>query len=251
MVKQYSEDDVQDALTAIANGSSVRDAAKEWGIPRSTIQNRIRGCQQRKEAFSSFQRLSSTQESLLTTWVLTQGALGLPPTHAQVRVFAERILRAQGDTIPLGKRWIEAFLKRNPSIRSMRSKSIDSKRINGATIEVIRSWFQHLQPPDIKVIKPGNRYNMDEAGLLEGQGGNGLVLGSAEKRSIRKKQPGSRTWTSFIECISATGRHLPPLVIFKGKSVQQQWFPRDLSPFTDWQFTATENGWTTNDTAVE
>ena len=70
-------------------------------------------------------------------------------------------------------------------------------------------------------MKPANRYNMDEAGLLEGAGSNGLVLGGTKKRSFRKKQPGSRAWTSFIECISAQGHALPPLVIFKGKTVQQ------------------------------
>lgn len=47
------------------------------------------------------------------------------------------------------------------------------------------------------------------------------------------------------------GAFLPPLVIFKGKSVQQQWFPDDLSLFSDWQFTATKNGWTSDQTAVE
>jgi 4-hydroxybenzoate polyprenyltransferase len=92
---------------------------------------------------------------------------------------------------------------------------------------------------------------MDEAGIMEGLGENGLVVGSSEKRSIQKKTPGSRVWTSLIECVSATGRALPPLVIFKGKSVQQQWFPQDLSHFKDWQFTATKNGWTSDQTAVE
>ena len=58
---------------------------------------------------------------------------------------------------------------------------------------------------------------MDEAGIMEGQGLNGLVVGSAQKRFIQKKQPGSRAWTSFIKCISATGRALFLLVIFKGK----------------------------------
>ena len=101
----------------------------------------------------------------------------------------------------------------------MRSISIDSKRMNGATTEVIQSWFTRLQVPEVKKVRPENRYNMDEAGLLEGLGGNRLVLGSAERRSIRKKQPGSLVWTSFIECVSATGTALPPLVIFKGKSV--------------------------------
>ncbi|KAM4064340.1 DDE superfamily endonuclease [Hirsutella rhossiliensis] len=92
---------------------------------------------------------------------------------------------------------------------------------------------------------------MDEAGIMEGLGENGLVVGSAEKRSVQKKTPGSRVWTSFIECVSAAGTFLPPLVIFKGKSVQQQWFPEDLSTFSDWQFTATKNGWTSDQTAVE
>nr|XP_036576140.1 transposase [Colletotrichum truncatum]KAF6782823.1 transposase [Colletotrichum truncatum] len=33
---------------------------------------------------------------------------------------------------------------------------------------------------------------MDETGILEGRGSNGLVLGSSETRSIRKKQPRSQ-----------------------------------------------------------
>jgi 4-hydroxybenzoate polyprenyltransferase len=41
------------------------------------------------------------------------------------------------------------------------------------------------------------------------------------------------------------------LVIFKGKSVQQQWFPQDLSPYKGWKFTATDNAWTSDSTAVE
>ncbi|KJZ69712.1 hypothetical protein HIM_10906 [Hirsutella minnesotensis 3608] len=86
---------------------------------------------------------------------------------------------------------------------------------------------------------------------MEGLGENGLVVGSSERRSIQKKTPGSRAWTSFIECVSATGKALPPLVIFKGKSVQQQWFPHDLSSFKDWHFTATKNAWTSDQTAVE
>ena len=74
---------------------------------------------------------------------------------------------------------------------------------------------------------------MDEAGIMEGMGSNGLVVGTTEKKAIQKKTPGSKAWTSFIECISATGQHLPPLVIFKGKTIQQQHYPNDLTPFKD------------------
>ena len=86
---------------------------------------------------------------------------------------------------------------------------------------------------------------------MEGIGDNGLVVGSVHNKFIQKKHPGTRAWTSFIEGISATGRSLHPLVIFKGKSLQQQWFETTLSDFKGWTFTTTENGWTTDDTALE
>jgi 4-hydroxybenzoate polyprenyltransferase len=134
------------------------------------------------------------------------------------------------------------FLRRNPILRTKKQLQIDSARVNGATTEVIKKWFQNFTPPQIKAIKPENRWNIDEAGIMEGMGDNGLVVGSIHKRFIQKKTPGSRAWTSFIECISATGRSLHPLVIFKGKTLQQQWFSTALKAFDGWQFTATENG---------
>jgi 4-hydroxybenzoate polyprenyltransferase len=82
---------------------------------------------------------------------------------------------------------------------------------------------------------------MDEAGIIEGQGLNSLVVRSAQKRFIQKKQLGSWAWTSFIECISATGRALLLLVIFKGKSVQQQWFFLQLQGYKGWKFKSTDN----------
>ena len=94
IMKQYSEEELQQALQAILSGQTIKRAAIEHGIPRSTLQNRIKGQQPRSEAFSDFQRLRPVQEELLTTWILTQAALGLPPSHAQVKEFAERILRA-------------------------------------------------------------------------------------------------------------------------------------------------------------
>ncbi|KAK6206190.1 transposase [Colletotrichum tabaci] len=250
-MSQYTEDEVNQALEAISNGQSIRKAAQQYGVPRTTLQHRLQGTQTRASAFSDLQRLTVSQEAKLAEWVRIQHALGLPPTHQQVKLFAERILHTMGDTQPIGRGWMQAFIRRNPSVKVQRSRPIDSRRVNGASTEVIRDWFKHLAMPEIISIKPANRYNMDETGILEGQGSNGLVLGMSETKSVRKKQPGSRAWVSIIECISALGHRLHPLIIYKGMTVQQQWFPLDLGPYEGWQFTATENGWTTDATAVE
>ena len=250
-MKDYGEAEIAGALSDVANGVSVKKAALEWGIPRSTLRDRLNGAQTHQEAAASYQRLPPGQEASLAKWVLAQADLGLAPTHRQVREFASRILAVNKDPKPLGKHWLDGFLRRYPALKVQRSVLIDSTRVNGATTEIIRPWFRHLALPDVSNIKPANRWNMDEAGVVQGLGENGLVLGHAAKRSILKKKPESRAWISFIECISADGRSLPPLVIFQGKSVQQQWFPTNLNNFEGWKFTATDKGWTDDDTALE
>lgn len=50
MKSKYTEDDLQYALNDIKNGAKVRQASIKWGIPRSTLQNRIYGHLSHKEA---------------------------------------------------------------------------------------------------------------------------------------------------------------------------------------------------------
>jgi 4-hydroxybenzoate polyprenyltransferase len=249
----YNEQDLQDAIAKYHQGRcSMRSISREFGIPSTTLFHRIHGTQARSTAAEPLQTLSRVQEDHLAQWVLTQQALGVPPTHAQIREFAGRVLQAQGASrTTVGKGWMTRFIRRNPVLRTQRARKIDSVRINGATDSVIRSWWPRLNIPAIKAILPANRYNFDEFGIMEGQGTNGLVVGSSQTRAIQRKVPGSRAWTSFLECISATGVALPPAVIFKGKSVQQQWFPIDKDELKEWKFTATDKGWINRAVALE
>jgi 4-hydroxybenzoate polyprenyltransferase len=189
---QYTEQDLLTALSDVRNGKSLKLASREWGVPFSTLRDRNQGSESHTFAAESQQRLSKIQEEHLSTWVLAQEALGVPLTHGQIREFASRLLVIKGDYKKLGKRWIEGFLRRNPILRTKRARNIDSARVNSATTTIIKSWFQRLVIPVIATIKPENRYNMDESGIMEGFGANGLVVGSSERRSIQKKQPGSR-----------------------------------------------------------
>lgn len=130
---RYTESDLKEALQAVQTGVSIRRAAKLHGVPRNTIADRIHGAASRKDANEVSQRLSRLQEEHLSQWILAQDALKLPPTHQQVRDFTQRVLAAHGDTQPLGKRWIEGFLRRNPAIKHRKSKPVDSALTNGAT----------------------------------------------------------------------------------------------------------------------
>ncbi len=204
-MSDYTEYDIMRALDEVANGTSLRRAALKWGVPRSTLQGRLKNPHTRQEAASYLQRLPTVIEDRLTEWVLTQETLGQSVTYAQIKVFGERLCALQGDLKPLGKRQIHRFLKRNPILQTKKQIVVDSVRVNGATSDIIKAWFQKLEIPAIKAIPPENRWNMDEAGIMEGYGVNGYVVGHTNRRFVQKKQPGSRAWTSFLKNISAAG----------------------------------------------
>ena len=219
---KYTENALQNALRDVSSGTPLRAAAQRWGIPRSTLHNRTKGHTSRSTAYAPYQRLAQEQEKALAHWVFAQAALGSPPTHAQLRGMAQRVLSQGGDNRPLGVNWMQGFLSRNSDIGSLRGRTLESTHYNGANTETIQAFFDLLDQLIISQIKPENRYNMDEAGLQEGLGYNGIVLGKAGSKLAFVKYPSSRTWTTIVECVSPLGRYLWPLVIFKGDSVQQQ-----------------------------
>ncbi len=83
-------------------------------------------------------------------------------------------------------------------------------------------------------------------------GANSLIFGMVEKYKTFKKDLGRYEWTIIIEYVLAGGWHLQPLVIFKGKDVQQQWFPDEgIEEFKDWKFESFPKGWMSDDIAIQ
>ena len=117
------------ALDGIENGMSERKAAKEYGIARTTLQSRRAGGSTAYIGHHHQQRLSLEQESTLCSWILDQEACGYAPSHAPMREMAGLMLSIGGDSKPLGRKWVPAFMKRNPSIASIIGKPIESARI--------------------------------------------------------------------------------------------------------------------------
>jgi hypothetical protein len=80
-------------------------------------------------------------------------------------------------------------------------------------------------------IADEDMYNFDKSGFLMGKISSQLVVTGSEKPGKRKKlQPGDREWTTLVQAIGATGKRIPPFLIFAGKVLISTWFhdlPRD------------------------
>ena len=237
----YTAEDFQNALEAALDGMLVASTVKTWGVPCTTLRARLHGRNERSAFNQSLQRLSPDQEASLRDWVLLRASLGFAPQHQQLAHFAEKLLKAGGDNKPLGKHWIENLLRCHPEVKSLKAVLHDQIRKNGASKSNIKLFFDMMAHPKISCILPQYQYNMNETGLMEGTAYSGKVLTGREKKTECLSTPACRTWTTIVECINATRQCIAPLVIFKGKSVQRQWFPEDRSGMQGWHFEAQDN----------
>jgi hypothetical protein len=243
---------IQSAISDLNSGifTSVRAASKAWGVPRSTLQGRLAGRQSHAIAHQHQQRLSPEQEEELVKWILDEDLRAHAPSHARLREMAISVLHENGDDDPLGHLWITNFLQRNPRVHSIVGRSIEAARSQAATPELIRAFFELFEATRIRLgIQTADIWNADETGTALGVCTNSAVLGSAYKKKTHVESPGSREWVSVVETISATGRRLRPIVIFKGQSLQTTWFGSEAVP--DWFYTISENGWTSNSIGLE
>src|SRR5215469_7883486 len=106
---------------------SKRATALHYGLPLSTLSNRLRGAQTRATANEKNQRLSPTQEKFLVDWIIDLDSIGFAPSPARAREMAIRILQMNNDTQPLGRDWLQKFKSRHPDIASLIRRKMDAK----------------------------------------------------------------------------------------------------------------------------
>ncbi|KAG6996863.1 hypothetical protein FocnCong_v014905 [Fusarium oxysporum f. sp. conglutinans] len=248
----YTEDEIIQAMLDVTdNGLSQNQAAQKNGVPQTTLFDRLRGLPSRSEITQPAQLLSTSQESRLVTWILRQEALGYAPSHNQVRATVAALLRQQGRERHIGVHWLARFIKRHPDIETKVGKRQEAARFNSFTPMAV-NWYFGVRESEYGWIKPENTVNVDEGGIMARFGLDSLVIGSSDpRRKAFLKGSQSRTWTTFIEAVTADGRLLKPGIIFKGKELQQQWFRDEFRKIADWYYITSDNGWTDNHIAVE
>lgn len=116
------------AITPPEDRPSIRTHAKEYNVDRTTFSRRIIGGTTRAGSHEHMQRLTNVQEDWLVNKIKEMDERGYPASHARVREMAKDICVANGDTKPLGRKWLEQFKQRNPSVCSAMSRGVKASR---------------------------------------------------------------------------------------------------------------------------
>lgn len=94
---------------------SVVAAARQFGVPYSNLNSRIRG-RQPKALRAELSRLTFRQEKLLAEWARIQAELGVPPSREDIYGLAERVLHRSGQAKRLGRQWLYHWPRRFPAV---------------------------------------------------------------------------------------------------------------------------------------
>ena len=252
---QSREETIQQALADYREGlfPSYRAAGAAYNVPHTTLSRRHKGTTTtRIVARESQMLLSPIQESLIRDWILYCETCGYAVSHAQLREFVLLLSTSIGGPSTLGIDWIPRFLRRHPDLKTKVGKRIDALRVDNVNEKDLRQWFDQLHCLITRLrLTPDNMYNCDETGIALGVCTNTRVIGTASTRYTRVKRPENREWVSIIECVSAAGIKLKPVVIYKAKtSLQSSWFP-NMDNIPDFLYTYSTNGWTSNEISLQ
>lgn len=254
---KYTEEDLIKAIDEINNGSvSLNKASLKYGIPKSTLHNKITNKVPFERKMGPSTVLSPAVEERLESWILAKAKLGFPMHPSNVMDAVQNILKDGSrpnkftDDRP-GKKWLKLFLQRHPNI-AKRNTEIISKSRASVTEEAIREWFAEFLTNDnlLDMIgDPTRVFNTDETGMKTCMK-SGLVLGPTRKfNNLYEIASGAEKDSITVLCnYSAAGDAVPPMVVFPYKRI-----PKDLalSVPPGWGIGRSDTGWMTSATFFE
>ena len=225
---------------------SYRALADHSGVPRSTLHYRAHGRQSVEAKGQSQQYLTPSEEKAVVDFLLHMSVLGCPVRikHVPFIAFSATRHRSVPDrpSKPPGKNWTKALESRHPEIKARKVKALDWNRHEKNTRSKITHWFEVIgkviQDPHILAE---NVYNMDETGVMLSMLGSVKVLvGKDDTRDYRGARV-KRTTVTAVECISADGRYLNPMVIWPATTHRSNW---TTFPTPGWYYACSESGYT-------
>jgi hypothetical protein len=158
------------AISALKNGEihSIREAARIFQVPRSTLGTRYHGVQMKAEKRANGLKLSANEEETLIKWILDLAKRGLPPRPSLVRQMANYLLSQHGNQ-QVGENWVYWLVNCRPELKSRFSQRYNYERAKCEDIKIIREHFDRVRETILEYgILPKDIYNFDETSFAMG-----------------------------------------------------------------------------------
>ena len=217
--KQWSEESMLGAMAEVQDkGTPANQAAKMYGVPPSTLKDRLSGRVVHGTKPGPVPYLSAKEEEELEEYIVEACILGYGKTRRQIKVIAEKVAVEKNllRKVRITDGWCNRFLKRHPKVALRSGDATAHVRMNAVTSDKLKNYFallsEVLESNDF-INHPERVYNMDETGIpLDPKPPK--VLCKKGQKKIRYRSSGNKSQITVLGCANAIGQSMPPLCYF-------------------------------------
>lgn len=256
---RWSEKLLDSAIKAYNNREGgLNQIARQYQIPKATLKRHLDGVNKfakgPKKCFGRMPALPQELENELVAHVLDLEKKLFGITRKSLMKLAYDIARVNGvgqqfNNETAGKKWYRLFMARHPQLSLRQPEATSAARATGFSREKVTIFYDTLTEIQKKYnFSPINIYNMDETGLSTVQRPQ-KIIAMKGRRQVGAITSGERgVNTTCICCMSAAGRYIPPMLIFKRVRFRDE-LKTGAPPGT--KFSCSESGWITKELFVE
>lgn len=246
----YSEESMKQALAAVRSGVNVMEASRQFGVPRSTLIYKSSGKSPVERKMGPGTVLPEKYEALLENWIKEMAKRGFPIVKWDLLSSVEKIVRELGIQHPFsngkpGKKWLNLFLNRHPSIAKRVVEKLTTSRAS-VTEHNLRNWFRETKSLlaeeglfDI-LEDPTRVFNTDESAFMLCPKSE-KVLGIRGQRNVYEVS-GANDKESLTVLITANASGVvgPTLIVFPYVRL-----PAEIAKTVpaEWAIGKSEKGW--------
>ena len=240
--RHWSEEKLYQACKEVQEGKSIRHAAQSFGIPKSTLHDRVSGKVMFGARSGPTAYLTEEEEDELVAFLTGCASIGYARSKKQVIAMVQSVMHSKGLDKPVTDGWWRSFLKRHDNLTLQTAEPLAYVRAISSQPEILERYCdlleQTMQEHDL-LDKPCQIFNLDETGMPLDPSPPKVVCPKGVKHAT-SITTGNKAQITVLCCCNAAGHAIPPLVVFDRQSLKPE-MSRGEVPGTMYGFS--KNGW--------
>ena len=157
------------AVESVIGGQfSLRRAAEEFNVPRSTLHDHVTGKVVSTGHGGQPKYLTVAEEEELEEFLVGCASVGFARSRQQVLQLVQEVVNRKGYNVQVSHGWWESFRRRHPNLSLRTASPLSYARIVGSDPNIIGRYFDLLErtlTDNSFVEKPSQIFNLDETGM--------------------------------------------------------------------------------------
>lgn len=239
----WRPDQLERAYEAVVKGElSLRRAAEEFNVPRTTLHDRLSGRVQFGASSGPPKYLSDEEEEELALFLKNCSKIGFARNRLQVIGLVQQIVARKGIKAKVTHGWWESFRRRHKELTLRTAERLSYIRMVSSSPTILDAYFDMLESTLLAndlTEKPCLIFNVDESGMPLDPPSLKVVTTVGSKHS-QTVSSGNKAQVTVIACCNAAGYALPPMVVFDRMTLKPELVEGEV-PGT--MYGLSSNGW--------